>query len=207
MHQQLLDEENSAEVGGSTLIDELKGDIVLKDMHFSYNPGEPVLLGLNVHIKRGQTVAIVGATGSGKSTLLHCICELEPYDEGRVSMGGEVRWCILQQEPPYQKSESILDNLYSGDLDAVQALHAYTIALQNPDDATAAQLAYDNMDRTQAWDFEARGKEILGKLNLHDFGIFLEMEPDDEERAELQKNIQISLQTKNILEPIVSEKV
>jgi len=40
-------------------------------------------------------------------------------------------------------------------------------------------------------------KEIKN-LNLHDFGIFLEMEPDDEERAELQKNIQIALQTKEI---------
>jgi hypothetical protein len=36
------------------------------------------------------------------------------------------------------------------------------------------------------------------KLNLHDFGIFFEMAPDDEERAELQKNIQIALQTKEI---------
>ena len=35
-------------------------------------------------------------------------------------------------------------------------------------------------------------------LNLHDFGIFLEMEPDDEEKAELQQNIQIALQTKEI---------
>ena len=40
-------------------------------------------------------------------------------------------------------------------------------------------------------------KEIQN-LNLHDFGIFLEMEPDDEEKAELQKNIQIALQTKEI---------
>ena len=38
----------------------------------------------------------------------------------------------------------------------------------------------------------------MKKLNLHDFGIFLEMEPDDEEKAELQKNIQIALQTKEI---------
>ena len=124
--------------------------------------------GITFGLSQGQKTALVARNGSGKSTLLHCICELEPYDEGRVSVGGEVRWCILQQEPPYQKEESILDNLYSGDLDAVQALHAYTLALQNPDDASATQLAYDDMDRTQAWDFEARGKEILGKLNLHD---------------------------------------
>ena len=142
---------------------------ILSVENLSKRFGERLLFeGITFGLSQGQKTALVARNGSGKSTLLHCICELEPYDEGRVSMGGEVRWCILQQEPPYQKSESILDNLYSGDLDAVQALHAYTIALQNPDDATAAQLAYDNMDRTQAWDFEARGKEILGKLNLHD---------------------------------------
>jgi ATP-binding cassette subfamily F protein uup len=142
---------------------------ILSVENLSKRFGERLLFeGITFGLSQGQKTALVARNGNGKSTLLHCICELEPYDEGRVSMGGEVRWCILQQEPPYQKSESILDNLYSGDLDAVQALHAYTIALQNPDDATAAQLAYDNMDRTQAWDFEARGKEILGKLNLHD---------------------------------------
>ncbi len=142
---------------------------ILSVENLSKRFGERLLFeGITFGLSQGQKTALVARNGSGKSTLLHCICELEPYDEGRVSMGGEVRWCILQQEPPYQKSESILDNLYSGDLDAVQALHAYTIALRNPDDATAAQLAYDNMDRSQAWDFEARGKEILGKLNLHD---------------------------------------
>ena len=84
----LLDEENSAEVGGSTLIDELKGDIVLKDMHFSYNPGEPVLLGLNVHIKSGQTVAIVGATGSGKSTLVHLLMAFYRPTSGEILIDG-----------------------------------------------------------------------------------------------------------------------
>ena len=142
---------------------------ILSVENLSKRFGERLLFeGITFGLSQGQKTALVARNGSGKSTLLHCICELEPYDEGRVSVGGEVRWCILQQEPPYQKEESILDNLYSGDLDAVQALHAYTLALQNPDDASATQLAYDDMDRTQAWDFEARGKEILGKLNLHD---------------------------------------
>lgn len=142
---------------------------ILSVENLSKRFGERLLFeGINFGLSQGQKTALVARNGSGKSTLLQCICALEPYDDGRVSMGGEVRWCILQQEPPYQKAESILDNLYSGDLDAVQALHAYTLSLQNPDDASAAQLAYDDMDRTQAWDFEARGKEILGKLNLHD---------------------------------------
>ena len=46
--------------------------------------------------------------------------------------------------------------------------------------------------------FNVETLKEIENLNLHDFGIFLEMEPDDEERAELQKNIQIALQTKEI---------
>ena len=46
--------------------------------------------------------------------------------------------------------------------------------------------------------FNVETLKEIEKLNLHDFGIFLEMEPDDEERAELRKNIQITLQQKEI---------
>ena len=46
--------------------------------------------------------------------------------------------------------------------------------------------------------FNAETLKEIKNLNLHDFGIFLELEPDDEEKAELQQNIQIALQTKEI---------
>jgi len=46
--------------------------------------------------------------------------------------------------------------------------------------------------------FNVETLKEIENLNLHDFGIFLEMEPDEEERAELQKNIQICLQKKEI---------
>jgi hypothetical protein len=46
--------------------------------------------------------------------------------------------------------------------------------------------------------FNVETLKELERLNLHDFGIFLELEPDEEEKAELQQAIQISLQTKEI---------
>jgi len=46
--------------------------------------------------------------------------------------------------------------------------------------------------------FNVETLKEIENLNLHDFGIYLEMEPDDEEKAELQQNIQIALQTKEI---------
>lgn len=84
----LLDEVNSSEVSGSTIVNALKGDVVIEDMHFAYKPGEPVLRGLNVHIKAGQTVAIVGATGSGKSTLVHLLMAFYQPTSGRILMDG-----------------------------------------------------------------------------------------------------------------------
>jgi hypothetical protein len=46
--------------------------------------------------------------------------------------------------------------------------------------------------------FNVETLKEMENLNLHDFGIYLEMEPDEEETAELQQNIQIALQTKEI---------
>jgi len=55
--------------------------------------------------------------------------------------------------------------------------------------------------------FNVETLKEIENLNLHDFGIFLEMEPDDEEKAELQQNIQIALQTKEIdIEDVIDIK-
>ena len=71
---------------------------ILSVENLSKRFGERLLFeGITFGLSQGQKTALVARNGSGKSTLLHCICELEPYDEGRVSVGGEVRWCILQQ--------------------------------------------------------------------------------------------------------------
>ena len=51
-----------------------------------YN-GHPVLAGISLNVRRGETVALIGGSGSGKSTLLRCINALEHFDDGRVHVG------------------------------------------------------------------------------------------------------------------------
>ncbi len=58
--------------------------IVLKDVSFSYDGQHQVLSHLNLAIKEGEKVAIVGETGSGKSTLAQILIGLYPIDEGEI---------------------------------------------------------------------------------------------------------------------------
>ncbi|CAJ0998537.1 ABC transporter ATP-binding protein [Sodalis praecaptivus] len=61
----------------------------ISDIYKSFN-GHAVLQGISLDARRGDVIAILGASGSGKSTFLHCINLLETPDAGTVAVGGEV---------------------------------------------------------------------------------------------------------------------
>ena len=66
----------------------LRGDIEFQDVHFFYNPDEPVLRGVSLHIPAGQSVAIVGATGAGKSSLVSLLARYYDPRQGQVRLDG-----------------------------------------------------------------------------------------------------------------------
>ncbi|MBR1814566.1 MAG: ABC transporter ATP-binding protein [Lachnospiraceae bacterium] len=65
------------------------GDITLKDVHFSYREGTPILSNVSFSIPKGKVTAIVGPTGSGKTTVLRLIEKLYLPQSGQVTVGGE----------------------------------------------------------------------------------------------------------------------
>ena len=69
---------------GTITAGNLKGNISLKDVRFSYIKGEEVLKGISLDVKSGQTVAIVGATGAGKSTIINLINRFYEIDSGTI---------------------------------------------------------------------------------------------------------------------------
>ena len=130
--------------------------------------GERLLFeGLTFGIQQGERVALVARNGSGKSTLLRAVCGQEPADEGRVVFASGVRHGHLKQELELLSDASILDTLYIGDSPTVQAMREYERALAQEAEGEALQKAYDAMDAHEAWNFEARAREILGQLHLH----------------------------------------
>jgi len=62
----------------------IKGDIKFRNVNFSYKPEEPIYENFNLHIKAGETIAIVGETGSGKTTLVNLICRFFEPTSGRI---------------------------------------------------------------------------------------------------------------------------
>ena len=66
----------------------IEGEIEFRNLNFDYPDGTPVLRNINLKIKRGTTLAIVGATGSGKSTLVNLIPRIRQAARGTVFIDG-----------------------------------------------------------------------------------------------------------------------
>lgn len=70
-------------------VSDVKGDISFKNIRFSYVPEKPVLKGLDLEVRAGQKIAIVGATGSGKTTIVNLLTRFYGIDGGKITVDGK----------------------------------------------------------------------------------------------------------------------
>lgn len=82
----VIDTQSSIAKNGTITAENLQGNISFSDVRFSYNEGDEVLKGISFDVKKGQTVAIVGATGAGKSTIINLINRFYEIDSGTISI-------------------------------------------------------------------------------------------------------------------------
>ena len=139
---EVLDEESTIKNPAQPVMEVADGSIDFDNVAFRYSGGadKNVLENVNIHIKSGETIGIIGGTGSSKSTFVQLIPRLYDASEGSVKVGGvDVRdydMDVLRNEVPMvlQKnvlfSGTILDNLRWGNENATleEAKHACELA-------------------------------------------------------------------------------
>ena len=121
----ITDSENAVEIGKA------KGDIEFRDVTFSYVKGEKkILSGLDLHLKAGENLALVGPSGGGKTTLCNLIPRFYDPEEGRITIDGtdirdftrvSLRRNVgIVAQDVFLFDGSIADNIRYGNLDATE---------------------------------------------------------------------------------------
>jgi ATP-binding cassette subfamily B protein len=86
---ELLDEkEEIPDAATAKVLAAPKGDVRFEDVRFSYKEDAPLIEGMNLDVKQGQTVAIVGPTGAGKTTLVNLLMRFYEIQGGRITVDG-----------------------------------------------------------------------------------------------------------------------
>jgi ATP-binding cassette, subfamily B, bacterial len=84
----LIDAEPQVVQVDHRLAPELKGDIQFENLWFRYTDKDPVLCDFDLHIRPGETVALVGHTGAGKSTIAKLTARFYEFQQGRILIDG-----------------------------------------------------------------------------------------------------------------------
>ena len=125
-------------------------NLVLEHVAFSYDKEKPLIKDLNLNVKRGQRVAIVGPTGCGKSTLINLLMRFYDIDAGSIMLNGDSIYKITRDslrgnygmvlQETWLKSGTIAENIAYGKpdagrdeiIEAAKACHAHSFIKRMP---------------------------------------------------------------------------
>lgn len=119
-------------------------------------------------INKDQKIAFIAKNGSGKTQIMRMINGDDEPDTGQIVIRKGIKMAFLSQNNNLQDELTIEESIFASDNDILKVIERYEKALENPEDEEKYQLAFDEMDRHNAWDFETQFKQILSKLKLDD---------------------------------------
>lgn len=133
--------------------------ILLENIHKSYYVGAPlhVLKGIDLEVKRGEMISIMGSSGSGKSTLLNIIGILDDYDQGKYYLDGRLIKNLNETQAAAARNKMI------GFIFQSFNLINYKNAMEN----VALPLYYQGVPRRKR---NAMALELLDRLEIKDWG-------------------------------------
>lgn len=163
--QDLLNEPTMIEDDADTdkSITSLKGDISFKNVHFKYPKAEvDAIHDVNLTIKDGTSVGIIGRTGAGKTTLVQLIPRLYDATEGEITIGGkslkEIPLDVLRREIGYVPQENFL---FSDTLQENIAFGVDNVSLDDVKDAAEKAQIRENI-----LEFEKKFQTMLGERGI-----------------------------------------
>ncbi len=136
-----------------------------KELSKSYGI-KPLFQNLSFHISEGDKIALVARNGAGKSTLLKIIAGLEFPESGSIWINKEVDVAFFEQDPKLIEGKSISENIFQHDHPVMNLIKTYEEAVESENEEKLTS-ALSEMDDLNAWDFESKVAQILGKLNIH----------------------------------------
>ena len=112
------------------VLTDVRGQVDIQDTFFSYTPDKPLIESLNLHVRPGQRIAIVGPTGCGKTTLINLLMRFYDVDRGAIAVEGtdirqitrkslRANYGMVLQET-WLKAGTVRENLTLGKPDATQ---------------------------------------------------------------------------------------
>jgi len=117
--------------GASVLGDRVRGEVEYRDVGFEYRADLPVLGGVNIHARPGETIALVGPTGAGKSTIVNLLPRFYDVTHGQILVDGhDIRDVTLESlreqigivsQEAFLFNGTIRENILYGRLDASEA--------------------------------------------------------------------------------------
>jgi ATP-binding cassette subfamily F protein uup len=126
----------------------------------------PLFDSISFHINEGDKIALVARNGVGKSTLLKILAGKETADSGKLWINKDVKVVLFEQEPVFAEHKTIAENIFQHDHPVLNAIRNYE-EVSESEDSNAIMQAIQRMDELGAWDFDAKVKQILGRLNIH----------------------------------------
>ena len=129
---------------GARALERARGEIEFENVVFGYEPGRPVLKGINFKARQGETIAIVGPSGSGKTTMASLLARFYEPQEGAIKIdGNDTRYLTLDSirgniamvlQPPLVLGDTIRVNVAFGKpgVDDAQVMRAIEMARLTP---------------------------------------------------------------------------
>jgi len=156
----LLDSAEHVQENGTIKAEHIQGDVKFENVWFSYNDGDYVLKDINLEIKSGETIALVGATGAGKSSIINLLNRFYEINRGTIRIDGvdikEYELGTLRKnigvvlQDVFLFSDTILQNISLGNNDVTEelALHAADlVGARKFIDRLPGKLSYNVMER------------------------------------------------------------